>query len=93
MSGFCQACGFDSASCQCSDRDCWCGEPSVAQFDHGRDYAFWTRQPQREPMCQECFDRATSRAENPPEPDGEAFRGGEAAAYQAELLEAARRLK
>ncbi len=30
---------------------------------------------------------------DPPDADGEAFRGGEAAAYQAELMAQARRLK
>ena len=34
--------------------------------------------------CEDC---------EPPEPDGEAFRGGEAAAYEAEQMHAAQRLK
>ena len=42
-------------------------------------------------LCADCF-KARDNYE-PPDADGEAFRGGEAAAYQAEQLEAARRLK
>lgn len=37
--------------------------------------------------CEDCIDR------EPPEPDGEAFRGGEAAGYLAEQQAAAQRLK
>ena len=40
--------------------------------------------------CKACRDRD---AAEPPEPDGEAFRGGEAAGYLAEQQAAAMRLK
>lgn len=40
-----------------------------------------------------CVFCGTEREYEPPEPDGEAFRGGEAAAFLAEQQEAARRLK
>jgi hypothetical protein len=42
-------------------------------------------------LCEDCFK--TRDNYEPPDPDGEAFRGGEAAAFQAEQMEAARRLK
>jgi len=49
-------------------------------------------------LCQKCQDAFFGEDEEdedsePPEPDGEAFRGREAADYLAEQQEAARRLK
>jgi hypothetical protein len=48
--------------------------------------------------CDACFDQGKvvicdRFRDEPPEPDGEDFRGGEAAAYQRERMEEARRLK
>ena len=75
----------------CSAGTCDCGEPATQTWDEGQDYAFWTRQPRHTPVCDECWTKRDNY--EPPEPDGEAFRGNEAAAYQAEQLEAARRMK
>ena len=41
--------------------------------------------------CDECWTEADNY--EPPEPDGECFRGGEAAAFQAEQQAAAMRVK
>lgn len=71
--------------------DCECGERATREWDEGPDYAFWTSQPRYTPVCGECYIRRDNY--EPPEPDGEAFRGNEAAAYQAEQMEKARRLK
>lgn len=60
-------------------------------WDEGADYAFWTGQPRHNPVCADCFREKDNR--EPPEPDGEAFRGGEAAAYAAEQAFQAQRLK
>jgi hypothetical protein len=76
--------------CDAHDQ-CECGEPATQTFDEGEEYALWTRQPRLTPVCAECFTRKDNA--EPPEPDGEAFRGGEAAAYQAEQMHKARRLK
>ncbi len=78
-----QPCGQAS----CAD----CGEPATMDWDEGPDYAFWTSEPRRTPICDDCWEKRDNR--EPPEPDGEAFRGGEAAAYQAEQMAAAQRLK
>ena len=72
---------------ECED----CGEPATRRWDEGADYAFWTRQPRYTPVCEACWTRRDNR--EPPEPDGEAFRGGESAAYLAEQQDRARRLK
>lgn len=71
--------------------DCECGERAVREWDEGEDYAFWTRHPRYTPVCAECYQRKDNA--EPPEPDGEAFRGNEAAAYRAEQMEKARQLK
>jgi hypothetical protein len=71
--------------------DCECGEPATKWWDEGEDYAFWTRQPRYTPVCADCWTRNDNR--EPPEPDGEAFRGGEAAAYQAEQCAQWQKLK
>jgi hypothetical protein len=56
------------------------------------DEQFWTgASPMTGPLCEGCKGKRDNY--EPPEPDGEAFRGGEAAAYQAEQMERARRLK
>lgn len=68
-----------------------CGELGSMLWDEGFDYAFWTGQPRRIWLCPECYHAKDNR--EPPDPDGEAFRGGEAAAYQAEQMAAARRLR
>jgi len=68
-----------------------CGEDATREWDHGYDYAFWTRQPRRVPVCDECYQWYDNR--EPPDPDGEAFRGGEAAAYRAERMAEWQRLK
>lgn len=73
------------------DVACECGEPATRTFDEGPDFAFWTRQPRHTPVCAECFTERDNA--EPPEPDGEAFRGGEAAAFAAEQQEQARKLK
>ena len=70
---------------------CECGEPVTKTWDEGEDFAFWTGQPRHTPVCDECWTKRDNY--EPPDPDGECFRGGEAAAYQAEQLEHARRLK
>lgn len=72
-------------------RDCACGEPATTFFDEGYDYWFWTNQPRLTPVCAECKTRRENR--EPPDPDGEDFRGGEAAAYRAEQQQRAQRLK
>ncbi len=44
-------------------------------------------------LCEACEDAIQQENAEPPEPDGEDFRGGEAAAFQQEQMEQARRLK
>ena len=68
-----------------------CGECSTGAFDEGWDYAFWTSRPRFTPICDDCKTRREN--DEPPEPDGEAFRGREAAAFLAEQQAAAQRLK
>ncbi len=61
-------------------------------WETSEEEQFWVNAPKTEgPMCDACWTKRDNR--EPPEPDGEAFRGGEAAAFQAEQLEQARRLK
>jgi hypothetical protein len=55
-----------------------CGEPSTMTWHELH-------------VCDECYDWYDNY--EPPEPDGECFRGHEAAGYQAEQMEQARRLK
>ena len=54
-------------------------DPDVFCTTHGKQLA-----TKGSSYCEDC---------EPPEPDGEAFRGGEAAAYLAEQQHAAQRLK
>lgn len=66
-------------------------EPATKTWDRGADYAFWTREPRQVPVCDACWTYFDNY--DPPDPDGECFRGGEAAAYAAEQQAAAWRLK
>jgi hypothetical protein len=75
----------------CEKCACECGEPATQFFDEGEQYARYTGEPRHTPVCAACFTRKDN--EEHPEPDGEAFRGGEAAAYEREQMEQARRLK
>lgn len=45
-----------------------------------------------EVLCEDCAELA-DRCDEPGDPDGEAFRGGEAAAYEREQMDEARKLK
>lgn len=56
--------------------------PSTKTWDMGYDHAFWTGQPRLIPVC----DMHWSKRDNyePPDPDGEVFRGNEAAAFELE---------
>lgn len=66
--------------------------PAIGTFDRGTDYVLWTGKPREIPVCDDCRRHLENR--EPPEPDGEAFRGGEAAAYERDhLAEIQRRLK
>ena len=71
--------------------DCDCGEPATTTWDEGSEYAFWTQRPRYTPVCAECWAKRDNY--DSPDPDGEAFRGGEAAAYLAERCHQARRVK
>ncbi len=54
-------------------------------WETSEDEQFWLRKPATEgPVCEACWNKRDNR--EPPDPDGEAFRGGEAAAYQAEQM-------
>lgn len=54
-------------------------------WETSEDEQFWINAPKTEcPVCEACWIRRDNR--EPPEPDGEAFRGGEAAAYEAEQM-------
>ena len=56
------------------------------------DERFWLRAPATTgPLCERCMTKRDNY--EPSDPDGEAFRGGEAAAYQAEQMWKAQRLK
>lgn len=63
----------------CHDCAEW-GEQTTATrtWDRGYDFAFWTHEVQVIAVCEEHWHRRDNY--EPPEPDGEAFRGGEAAA-------------
>jgi hypothetical protein len=67
----------------CHDCEEW-GEPRIATrtWDRGRDYAFWTGKQQYIHVCEEHWWQRDNY--EPPEPDGECFRGKEAAAYENE---------
>lgn len=57
-----------------------------------REVHYWIRsEPEWLNLC-DCHYAKRDNAE-PDDPDGEAFRGGEAAAYQAEQMTQAQRLK
>jgi hypothetical protein len=43
--------------------------------------------------CDDCDEKLRAENYDPPDPDGEDFRGGEAAGYLWEQMEAARKLK
>lgn len=64
-----------------------CGEPATttAKYYSGPDTYV------NEPVCLDCW--RTRDNYEPPDADGESFRGGEAAAFQAEQADVARRLK
>lgn len=49
----------------------------------------WGREWNPVQLCQPCIDREENR--EPPEPDGEAFRGTEAAEYEREQMAAIQR--
>jgi hypothetical protein len=68
----------------CDDAD------ATSLWDLGEDHAFWTGK-RMQSVCEACWTKRDNY--DPPDPDGEAFRGGEAAAYHAEQMDAARRLK
>lgn len=75
----------------CASAVCECGEPATLRWDEGADFAFWTGEPRYRHVCSDCFNDLDNA--EPPEPDGEAFRGNEAAAYAREQMDAARKLK
>lgn len=65
-----------------------CGEDiplteTAFYWETSDDQRFWLHAPPTEgPVCESCWVTRDNR--EPPEPDGEAFRGGEAAAFRAE---------
>lgn len=61
-----------------------CGEPATCEWDEGADYAYWTNGERFTPVCADCWTVRDN--EEPPEPDGEAFRGGEAAAFNRDEM-------
>jgi hypothetical protein len=70
-------------------RDCLdCYEPiaeteTAFYWETSEDEQFWINAPKTEgPVCEACWVKRDNR--EGPEPDGEAFRGGEAAAFRAE---------
>lgn len=64
-----------------------CGELATTV---GKEYT-WHDRYYLVPLCAVCLTRRENR--EPPEPDGEAFRGGEAAAYENEQMARWQRLK
>lgn len=57
-------------------------------------YWTWHDRYREIPLCAECAERQRRREEDGPgDPDGEAFRGGEAAAYENEQMARWQRLK
>jgi hypothetical protein len=72
-------------------RDCLdCGESiqeteTAFYWETSEDEQFWINAPKTEgPVCEACWTVRDNR--EPPEPDGEAFRGGEAAAYERDEM-------
>jgi hypothetical protein len=65
-----------------------CGEDiplteTAFYWDVSDDEVFWTGCPPRfGPICELCWEKRDNY--EPPDPDGEAFRGGEAAAFTAD---------
>lgn len=52
-------------------------------WETSEDEQFWINAPKTEgPVCEACWTKRDNR--EPPDPDGEAFRGGEAAVFIAE---------
>lgn len=74
--------------------DCYddCGEPGTMVWRHSDEEVFWTSVPREVLLCSDCWTRRRDNRE-PPDPDGEAFRGHEAAAYWAERAAEWQRLK
>lgn len=74
-----------------SSRDCIdCGEDILQTetaffWETSEDEQFWMHAPKTEgPVCEACWVKRDNR--EPGDPDGEAFRGGEAAAFQRDEL-------
>jgi hypothetical protein len=65
-----------------------CAEPipdteTAFYWETSDEEQFWMNSlPTEGPLCEECWVKRDNY--EPPDPDGEAFRGGEAAAYEAE---------
>jgi hypothetical protein len=76
----------------CYDCAEW-GEETLAtqRWDNREVHYYLPREPAWLDLCDAHFSERDNH--EPPEPDGEAFRGGEAAAYQAEQMAAWQRLK
>ncbi len=68
-----------------------CGDIASSLWANGSDEVFWTGCERYVPLCDACWTKRDNY--DPPDPDGEAFRGGEATAYMQEQQAAARRLK
>lgn len=64
-----------------------CGDPATGLWVN----LDWPIRQTPEPVCYPCWHRRSNR--EPPEPDGECFRGREAAAYAAERMDEAWRIK
>ena len=61
-------------------------EQTAFFWETSEDEQFWINAPKTEgPVCEACWVKRDNR--EPAEPDGEAFRGGEAAAFEAEQME------
>lgn len=63
----------------------------LREWRHSDEEVFWMRVPRTILLCDEHWQRRDNA--EPPDPDGEAFRGNECAAYQAEQMHQAQRLK
>ena len=79
--GVCVVCGedceeqdYNEQMCTSTHRDCL--DPNLWCIKHGKELPMGPY-GHRYGGCEDC---------EPPEPDGEAFRGGEAAAYEAEQM-------
>lgn len=64
---------------------------AVARWDNREVHYYLPHEPEWLDLCAEHFSKRDNY--EPPDPDGEAFRGGEAAAFAAEQMAAAQRLK